>query len=139
MQESTGNDKTSYKWWLVWAVTFLFSLLPPMAYLWQDVGEILEPLRRFGELLPVPVDLFHDLGTASLWMPLVLLVLLVLALRIRQASKRLICLSVFIISVFFAFYAAYLVVISSAYIVRYTDSRMELKAEREANARLRDR
>ena len=133
MDGSADTERCSHRWWLVLAIAFLVSLLPPIVFHWRNVPDIIEPLRFAGMLLPIDLLLFRWLGELSHWIPVILIVVAVLAKRFPAKAKSIICGGVFLAAVFSTIYAAYSVMMASVYIEGYT------RAERRAQEAERNR
>lgn len=119
-QVSQPKKSGEWKWWLVWVITLLCSLVPPAVFVLRDVEEILEPLR-VGSLLPIPLLLLRDIAKFSCGIPPLLIGLIAFAIHQKQSMRSLICWGTFIMAVCSSLSAGYFLLIASAYIVQYTE------------------
>ena len=134
MEATATEDRCSYKWWIIWALSFLGSLLPPIVFHWKSVADIIEPLRFAGMLLPSHLLMFRWLGELSHWMPVILLAVAFLARRMPEKAKGIIYLGASLTGIFSAVYAAYSILIASIYIDGYVEAMRETQqAEEEAS------
>lgn len=125
----TSQFRRDYKWWLVWVISFLVSLITPAAFHWLRIEDIVEPLRYPWGLLPAELLLLRNLGELSYWIPIILVLLLIWAICNVPTRRASICSGALLTAIYSSLYAAYCLLVVSMYLVAYAQDLQSTKAE----------
>lgn len=112
---SSRDPQTGKEWWAFWALTFVISLIPPLAHHLLGISHLVESYRPKVDPLLLPADLIllRFLGQLSGWVPVLLIGLLVWALRQPHRRRGIIAGGCLATAAFSSVYAAYCLVIVS--------------------------
>jgi hypothetical protein len=93
--------------WLIWGLAFTASLLPPFTHHWGQIETVIEALRYPWGLTPAELLFLRWLGELSHWVPVMLLLILVGAVRYKHARNLLIAAGAAMSTLFLSIYCAY--------------------------------
>jgi MFS family permease len=136
--EITRDRWSTVGWWSIWAIAFIFSLLPPIVHHWTRIDDIIEPLRyRLTHFLPAELLLLRKMGEWAHWIPAALILVLVVGIYWRRLRNTSIVVGVLISAVFSSIYAAFCLIVVSMYLVSYTQIVLKNQEAQQAAPRNR--